>query len=65
MGALFLLIGLMAGPDFRFFAGFLLLGVLCIARSIWLTSARQRTVRGREVTILTETQKIHRESLKP
>lgn len=64
MGFLFLLIGLMTGPDFRFFAVFLLLGGLCLGRSIWLNAARQRTTRGREVTVLTETQKIDRESLK-
>jgi hypothetical protein len=58
---LFLVFGLMAGPDFRFFAGYILAGIACIIRSAWLQQARQRVARRREVSVLSETQKIERD----
>ena len=61
MGILFLVFGLMAGPDFRFFGAYMLLGLASIIRSIWLFQARQRVARQREVTVLTETQRIERD----
>ena len=61
MGILFLVFGLMAGPDFQFFAAYMLAGVACIIRSVWLHQARQRVARHREVSVLSETQKIERD----
>lgn len=60
MGVLFLVFGLMAGPDFRFFSAYMLLGFVCMGRSAWLHQARQRVARRSEVSVLTETQKMER-----
>ncbi|MEK6249254.1 MAG: hypothetical protein N2C12_13815 [Planctomycetales bacterium] len=60
MGVLFLVFGLMAGPDFRYFSAYILLGLVSTGRSIWLYQARQRVARRPEVTVLTETQKMER-----
>jgi len=61
MGILFLVFGLMAGPDFRFFGAYMLMGVASIIRSIWLFQARQRVARHREVNVLTATQRMERD----
>ena len=61
MGILFLVFGLMAGPDFRFFGVYMLMGVASIIRSIWLFQARQRVARRREVDVLTATQRMERD----
>ena len=63
MGILFLVFGLMAGPDFRFFSAYMFLGLGCIVRSIWLFQARQRVARRPEVAVLTATQRIERDQL--
>jgi hypothetical protein len=60
MGVLFLVFGLMAGPDFRFFPAYMLLGLVCTGRSIWLHQARQRVARRPEVSVLTQTQRMER-----
>ena len=60
MGVLFLIFGLMAGPDFRFFSAYMLLGFVCLGRSVWLYQARQRVARRPEVSVLTQTQKTER-----
>lgn len=60
MGVLFLVFGLIAGPDFRYFSAYMLLGLVCVGRSFWLHQARQRVTRRREVTVLTDTQKMER-----
>jgi hypothetical protein len=60
MGVFFIIFALMAGPDFRFFGVYLLLGFASIVRSFWVQAARRRIARGREVTVLTETQKLDR-----
>ena len=60
MGIMFLLFGLIAGSDFRYFGAYMLLGFVSIVRSIWLYSVRQRVVRRAEVSVLTETQKLDR-----
>ena len=60
MGALFLVFGLMAGPDFRFFSAYMVAGLVCLVRSTWLYQARQRVARRPEVIVLTETQKMER-----
>jgi hypothetical protein len=63
MGILFLVFGLMAGPDFRFFGAYILLGLVSIGRSIWLFQARQRVARRSEVSVLSATQRIERDKL--
>lgn len=63
MGILFLLIGLMAGADFRFFWAYILLGLASMVRSVWLFQARQRVARRGEVSVLSATQKLERDQL--
>ncbi len=60
MGVLFFVFALMTGPDIRFFGTYILMGFVSIGRSVWLYAARRRVARGREVTVLTETQKLDR-----
>jgi len=60
MGVLLLVFGIIAGPEFRYFPAYILLGFVCLGRSIWLYQARQRVVRRPEVTVLTETQRLER-----
>ncbi len=60
MGLMFLIFGLMAGTEFRFFPAYMGLGFLCICRSIWLYQARLRVNRRNEITVLTETQRLER-----
>jgi len=62
IGMLFLLLGLAAGPEYRFFYGCLLLGALCIARSFQIYQNRRKISRRNQVTLLTETQKLERGS---
>jgi hypothetical protein len=62
MGVLFLVLALINGPSFRYFAAYLLLGLISLGRALWINAARQRIARGREVTVLTETQRLERKS---
>ncbi len=62
MGILFLLLGFAAGPDFRFFYAYFLLGAICIARSLQIYEYRRKISRRNRVTDLTETQKIERDT---
>ena len=62
MGILFLLLGLAAGPDTQYFFAYPSLSVLCIARSWQLYLYRRRYSRRNRMTVLTETQKIERET---
>jgi hypothetical protein len=60
MGIFFLMLGLLAGPDFEYFGGYIALGFVSIGRSIWVSIARRRVVRQSEVAVLTATQTIQR-----
>jgi hypothetical protein len=60
IGILFLLLGLAAGPDFRFFYPCLMLSAICIARSFQIYQYRRRMSRRNRIVVLTETQKIER-----
>ncbi len=62
MGVLFIIFGLMAGPDFKYFSAYMLLGLVSIVRSIWLFQVRQRVTRRSEVSVLTATQRMERDS---
>jgi hypothetical protein len=60
MGIAFLLLGLIAGTDYRYFYAHLLLGALCILRSWQIYNQRRKISRRRHVNVLTRTQKIER-----
>jgi len=60
IGLLFLFIGLAAGPDFRLFYAYLLLGLVCLVRALYIYQARRRCHRRKRVAFLHETQVIHR-----
>ena len=63
MGTLFLLLGLMAGPDIQYFFVYPSLGLACIARSFQLYLRRRNFSHRSRITVLTETQKIERDTL--
>ncbi len=58
MGLLLLVFGLMAIENIRHFSAYMLLGLICVGRSVWLYQVRRRVVRRAEVTVLTDTQKM-------
>jgi len=60
IGLLFLFIGFMAGPDFRLFYAYLLLGLVCLLRALYIYQARRRFHSRKRVAFLHETQVIHR-----
>ena len=55
IGALFLLLGMSAGPDVSLFPAYLLFGFLCIARSIWIYQARWRYHNKNQVSVMRST----------
>ncbi len=63
MGIAFLLLGLAAGPEYRFFYAHLLLGAVCIIRSWQIYKQRREINRRRRMTVLTQTQKLDGDSL--
>jgi O-antigen/teichoic acid export membrane protein len=60
MGVFFLILGLMAGPEFEYFGAYIALGFVSIGRSMWVSIARRRVVRQREVSVLSATQRMER-----
>ena len=62
MGILFLLFGFVAGPDARFFFAYPLLSAICIARAFQIHLFRRKFSRRNRITVLTETQKIERDT---
>ena len=60
MGFFLIFYSLVAWPDVRYFLGYLVLGLISVARAFWVFQARKRVVRRAEVTVLTATQKIER-----
>jgi len=60
IGLLFLVIGLAAGPDFRLFYAYLMLGLVCLARALYIYQARRRFHRRNRIAFLHETQVIDR-----
>jgi len=62
IGLLFLFIGLVAGPDFRLFYAYLLLGLICLFRALYIYQARRRFHRRKRIAFLNETQVIDRNS---
>jgi hypothetical protein len=60
IGLLFLVIGLIAGPGFRLFYLYLLFGLVCLFRALYIYQARRRFHRRKRVAFLHETQIMHR-----
>jgi len=60
MGILFMLFGLAAGTDYRYFYLYPLLSAFCVIRSYRIYRYRRKFHRRQLVTTLTETQKIER-----
>lgn len=60
LGAGFLLLALFAGPDFQYFLVALLIGVVCLLRSLQVYQLRKAINRRDRMTVLTQTQKIER-----
>ena len=63
IGILFLLFGASAGTEVDFLPAYLVLGVLCVARSVWIYQARWQYHRKNQVSIMHSTMIIDRESL--
>ncbi len=63
IGVLFLFLGMSAGAEVSFFAAYLVLGVLCIARSIWIYQARWRYHNKNQVSIMRSTMIIDHKKL--
>lgn len=63
MGIAFLLLGFAAGTEYRFFYAHLLLGAVCIVRSWQIYQQRKEINRRRQMTVLTQTQKMDGNSL--
>ena len=62
MGILFLLFGFAVGPDYEYFYAYPLLSVICIARAFQIYLHRRKFSRRSRMMVLTETQKIERDS---
>ena len=60
IGLLFLLIGLVAGPDFRYFYPYLLLSAVCLSRALYIYQCRRKFHRRNRIAFLNETQVIDR-----
>ncbi len=63
IGILFLLLGASAGSAVDFLPAYLALGVLCIARGIWIYQARWQYHRRNEMKVMRSTQIIDRANL--
>ena len=63
IGVLFLLLGLSAGAAVSLFPAYIALGLLCIARSIWIYQARWRYHNKNQASIMRSTMIIDREKL--
>jgi hypothetical protein len=60
LGIGFVLLALAAGPDFEYFLVSLLVGVVCLLRSLQVYQLRKEINRRRRMTVLSETQKLER-----
>lgn len=60
LGIGFVLLALAAGPDFEYFLVSLLVGVVCLLRSLQVYQLRREINRRRRMTVLSETQKLER-----
>jgi hypothetical protein len=60
LGLAFLLLGLVAGTEYRWFHAHLLLGALCILRSWQIYHQRRKISRRKRMNVLTQTQRLDR-----
>ncbi len=60
LGTGFVLLALAAGPDFQYFLVSLLVGVVCLLRSLQVYQLRSEINRRRRMTVLTQTQRLDR-----
>jgi len=63
VGLAFLLLGLAAGPDYKYFYAHLALGAVCVSRSWQISRQRRKINRRRRMTVLSQTQKLDSDSL--
>ncbi len=63
IGVLFLLLGMSAGTEVSLFPAYLAIGLLCVARSIWIYQARWRYHNKNQVSIMRSTMIIDHEKL--
>jgi hypothetical protein len=63
IGVVFLLLGFVAGPDYRLFWAHMSLGGLCIARSWHISYQRRQFNRRRHISVLTKTQRLEESAL--
>jgi hypothetical protein len=63
IGVLFLILGMSAGAEVSFFPAYLVLGILCIARSIWIYQARWRYHTKNQLSIMRSTTIIDHKKL--
>ena len=65
LGILFLLLGLIAGRQYALFPLYLGVGLLCIARALWIYQARWKYFRRNEIETMRSTQIIDRSKEPP
>ena len=65
LGILFLLLGLIAGRQYALFPLYLGIGLLCIARALWIYQARWKYFRRNEIETMRSTQIIDRSKQPP
>ena len=64
VGIAFLVLGLIAGTDYKLFWAHLVLGALCIGRSWQISYQRRKVNRRRHITVLSKTQKLEEAAFK-
>ena len=63
IGVLFLLLGISAGAEVSLFPAYLAIGLLCVARSIWIYQARRHYHKKNQVSIIRSTMIIDHKKL--
>ena len=63
VGFAFVILGLIAGPDYRLFWAHMFLGALCLGRSWQISYQRRKINRRRRMHVLSKTQKIEQRAL--
>ena len=58
VGIAFVVLGLIAGPDYKWFWVHMVLGAFCMGRSWQISYQRRKVNRRRNITVLSKTQKI-------
>ncbi len=58
VGFAFVVLGLIAGPDYKWFWAHMVLGALCVGRSWQISYQRRKVNRRRHIAVLSKTQKL-------